>query len=44
MGRRYSTRPSNHEDQELEDVRTKEGAMEGNGLASQDPFWVVELL
>jgi hypothetical protein len=29
MGR-CSTRPSNHEDQELEDVRTKEGAMEGN--------------
>jgi hypothetical protein len=25
LGRRCSTRPSNHEDQELEDVRTKEG-------------------
>jgi hypothetical protein len=24
------SRPSNHEDQELEDVRTKEGTMEGN--------------
>jgi hypothetical protein len=30
MGRRNSTRPSNHEDQELEDACMKEGAMEGN--------------
>jgi hypothetical protein len=30
MGRRYCTRPSNHEDQEMEDMRTKEGATEGN--------------
>jgi hypothetical protein len=29
MGRCF-TRPSNHEDQELEDVRLKEGALEGN--------------
>jgi hypothetical protein len=43
MGR-CSTIPSNHEDQGLEDVRTKEGAMERNCWASQDPFWVVELL
>jgi hypothetical protein len=35
---------SNHEDQELEDVRTTEGAMEGNCWASQVKFWVVELL
>jgi hypothetical protein len=25
-------------------VHTKEGAMEGNCWASQDPVWVVELL
>jgi hypothetical protein len=37
-------RPSNHEDQELEDACTKEGAMEGNCWASQDRTWVVELL
>jgi hypothetical protein len=32
------------EDRELEDACTKEGAMEGNCWASQDPSWVVELL
>jgi hypothetical protein len=37
-------RPSNHEDQELEDTCMKGGAMEENCLASQDSFWVVELL
>jgi hypothetical protein len=30
MGRRYSTRPSNLEAQELEDARMKKGAEEGN--------------
>jgi hypothetical protein len=33
MGR-CSTRPSNHEDQELEDVCTKEGAMDGVAMFS----------
>jgi hypothetical protein len=41
---RYSTGPSNHEDQELEDACKKEGAVEGNCRASQDPFCVVEHL
>jgi hypothetical protein len=30
MGRSCSIRPSDHEDEELEDVCIKEGAVEGN--------------
>jgi hypothetical protein len=44
VGKICYTRPSNHEDQEFEDVCKKEGAMEGNCWASQDPFCFVELL